>query len=141
MRLYCEGTVKHCENGIKNQRLGWLRAAVLFRLSTLPIAFVGVLHGLNAEGSSGGGFGVGGKLALPRAIAGRPAEAVLFQCGACLFVGLFVKEYLEAVGFEVVDDLAAGEFCAFGWLLGLLLAFVQLVEAGLCALDLAAQAG
>ena len=32
MRLYCEATVKHGENGIKNQRLGWLRAAVLFRL-------------------------------------------------------------------------------------------------------------
>ena len=40
--------MKHGENGIKNQRLGWLRAAVLFRLSTLPAAFVGVLHGLNA---------------------------------------------------------------------------------------------
>ena len=48
MRLYCEGTVKHGENGIKNQRLGWLRAAVLFRLSTLPTALLGVLIGLNA---------------------------------------------------------------------------------------------
>ena len=48
MRLYCERTVKHGENGIKNQRLGWLRAAVLFRLSTLPTALVGVLQGLNA---------------------------------------------------------------------------------------------
>ena len=65
----------------------------------------------------------------------------MFQRGAGLLVGLLVKEYLEAVGFEVADDLAAGEFCAFGGLLGLLRALVQLVKTGLCALDLAAQAG
>ena len=65
----------------------------------------------------------------------------MFQRGAGLLVGLLVKEYLEAVGLDVADDLAAGELCAVGGLLGLLRALVQLVEAGLCALDLAAQAG
>ena len=115
--------------------------------SDLKSSGLGVLVGLDAgalqvdEDTSRSGFGVWGKLALPRAIAGRPAEAVLFQRGACLLVGLLVKKYLEAVGFEVADDLATGEFCAFGGLLGLLRALVQLVNTGLYALDLAAQAG
>ena len=94
-----------------------------------------------AEGAAGGDLSVAGQLALPRTVAGRPAETVLLQRGAGFLVGLLVKEYLEAVGFEVADDLAAGEFCVVGGLLGLLRALAQLVEAGLCALDLAAQAG
>ena len=94
-----------------------------------------------AEGAAGGDLGVLGQLALPCAIPGRPAEAVLFQGIALLVVGLFVKDDLETVGLGVADDLTAGELCAVGGLLGLLRALVQLVEAGLCALDLAAQAG
>ena len=65
----------------------------------------------------------------------------MFQGIALLVVGLFVKDDLETVGLGVADDLTAGELCVVGGLLGLLRALVQLVEAGLCALDLAAQAG
>ena len=78
---------------------------------------------------------------LPGVVPGRPAEAVLFQRGAGVLVGLFVKEDLEPVRFQVADDLTAGELCAVGGLLGLLGALVQLVEAGLDPLDLAAKAG
>ena len=58
----------------------------------------GLLFG-QTQGAAGGGFDVGGKLALPCAVPGGPAEAVLFQRGAGVLVGLFVKEDLEPVRF------------------------------------------
>ena len=87
----------------------------------------GLLFG-QTQGAAGGGFGVGGKLALPCAVPGGPAEAVLFQRGAGVLVRLFVKEDLEPVRFQVADDLTAGELCTVGGLFGLLGALVQLVE-------------
>ena len=93
------------------------------------------------EGAAGGAFCVGGELSLPRAVPGAPAKPVLFQGGAGILVGLFVKEDLEPVRFQVADYLAAGELCAADGLLGLGLALGQFVQAGMGSLDLAPQAG
>ena len=88
----------------------------------------GLLFG-QAKGAAGVVHGVVGELALPGVVPGRPAEAALFELLAGLVVGLFVKEDLEPVRFQVADDLAAGELCAVGGLLGGFGALVQLVEA------------
>ena len=61
------------------------------RALNLLVTCWAVLLFRQAEGAAGGDLGVLGQLALPCAIPGRPAEAVLFQGLALLVVGLFVK--------------------------------------------------
>ena len=77
----------------------------------------GLLFG-QAKGAAGVIHGVVGELALPGVVPGRPTEAALFELLAGLVVGLFVKEDLEPVRSQVADDLAAGELCVGGGLLG-----------------------